>query len=142
MINARIAGTGSYLPEKVLTNKDLEEMVETSDEWIRDRSGIKRRHIVADNEMTSDLALAAAQPAIDAAGISADDIDLIIVATTTPDKVFPSSACILQRKLDWRRFRHSTFKPRVPVSSMHSMWLIDSSGQVEREMCWLLALRQ
>ena len=99
MINARIAGTGSYLPEKVLTNKDLEEMVETSDEWIRDRSGIKRRHIVADNEMTSDLALAAARPAIDAAGISADDIDLIIVATTTPDKVFPSSACILQRKL-------------------------------------------
>jgi 3-oxoacyl-[acyl-carrier-protein] synthase III len=99
MINARIAGTGSYLPEKVLTNKDLEEMVETSDEWIRDRTGIKRRHIVADNEMTSDLALAAARPAIDAAGISADDIDLIIVATTTPDKVFPSSACILQRKL-------------------------------------------
>ncbi|MDE0756149.1 MAG: ketoacyl-ACP synthase III [Woeseiaceae bacterium] len=99
MINARIAGTGSYLPEKVLTNKDLEEMVETSDEWICDRSGIKRRHIVADNEMTSDLALAAARPAIDAAGISADDIDLIIVATTTPDKVFPSSACILQRKL-------------------------------------------
>ena len=99
MINARIAGTGSYLPEKVLTNKDLEEMVETSDEWIRDRTEIKRRHIVADNEMTSDLALAAARPAIDAAGISADDIDLIIVATTTPDKVFPSSACILQRKL-------------------------------------------
>ena len=103
MINARIAGTGSYLPEKVLTNKDLEEMVETSDEWIRDRSGIKRRHIVADNEMTSDLALAAARPAIDAAGISADDIDLIIVATTTPDKVFPSSACILQRKLGLKK---------------------------------------
>ena len=99
MINARIAGTGSYLPEKVLTNKDLEEMVETSDEWIRERTGIKRRHIVADDELTSDLALAAARPAIDAAGISADDLDLIIIATTTPDKVFPSSACILQRKL-------------------------------------------
>lgn len=99
MINARIAGTGSYLPEKILTNKDLEAMVDTSDEWIRDRCGIKRRHIVADNEMTSDLAVAASRLAIDAAGISADAIDLIIVATTTPDKVFPSSACIVQRKL-------------------------------------------
>lgn len=100
MTNSRIAGTGSYLPEKVLTNADLEHMVDTTDEWIFSRTGIRERHIVADNEFTSDLALQAAYKAIESAGIKADDIDLIIVATTTPDKIFPSTACILQRKLD------------------------------------------
>jgi len=100
MINARIAGTGSYLPKKVLTNKDLEAMVDTSDEWIRERTGIKRRHIAADDEKTSDLAVAAGHLAIDAAGIDVGDIDLILVATTTPDKIFPSSACIVQRKMN------------------------------------------
>lgn len=99
MTFARIAGTGGYLPERVLTNKDLEKMVDTSDEWIQDRSGIKRRHIAADNETTSDMAVAAARKAIEAAGIGTDEIDLIIVATTTPDKVFPSTACIVQRVL-------------------------------------------
>jgi 3-oxoacyl-[acyl-carrier-protein] synthase-3 len=99
MTNSRIAGTGSYLPEKVLTNADLEHMVDTTDEWIFSRTGIRERHIVADNEFTSDLALQAAYKAIESAGIKADDIDLIIVATTTPDKIFPSTACILQRKL-------------------------------------------
>ena len=99
MTNSRIAGTGSYLPEKVLTNADLEHMVDTTDEWIFSRTGIRERHIVADNEFTSDLALQAAFKAIESAGIKADDIDLIIVATTTPDKIFPSTACILQRKL-------------------------------------------
>ncbi|MGD2139319.1 MAG: beta-ketoacyl-ACP synthase III [Burkholderiales bacterium] len=96
---SRIAGTGSYLPEKVLTNADLEKMVDTSDEWIVSRTGIRERHIAADNEKTSDLALAAANRAISSAGIVAADIDLIIVATTTPDMVFPSTACILQSKL-------------------------------------------
>lgn len=100
MIFSRIAGTGGYLPEKVLTNTDLEKMVDTSDEWIRERSGIERRHIAADNETTSDMAIAAAKKAMDAADVTTDDIDLIIVATTTPDKVFPSTACIVQRRLD------------------------------------------
>lgn len=99
MTFARITGTGGYLPERVMTNSELEDMVDTSDEWIRDRSGIKRRHIAAEGEKTSDMGLAAAKNAMQAAGISAADVDLIIVATTTPDKVFPSTACIIQRQL-------------------------------------------
>ena len=99
MIYSRIAGTGSYLPEKILTNADLEHMVDTTDEWIYTRTGIRERHIVADGQFTSDLALNAAKNAIEASGIQAADIDLIIVATTTPDKIFPSTACILQQKL-------------------------------------------
>jgi 3-oxoacyl-[acyl-carrier-protein] synthase-3 len=96
---SKIIGTGSYLPEKVLTNFDLEKLVDTSNDWIVSRSGIHERHIAADNELCSDLALQASLRAIDAAGIRADDIDLLIVATTTPDQVFPSTACILQDKL-------------------------------------------
>lgn len=99
MTYSRIAGTGSYLPAKVLTNADLERMVETSDEWIVARTGIRERHIAAEGEFTSDLAEHAARKAIQAAGIEAQDIDLIIVATTTPDRIFPSAACILQSKL-------------------------------------------
>jgi len=99
MTFARIAGTGGYLPERVLTNKDLERMVDTTDEWIRERSGIKRRHIAAEGEKTSDMAVSAAKKAIEAADLDVSEIDLIIVATTTPDKVFPSTACIVQRKL-------------------------------------------
>lgn len=97
---SRIKGTGSYLPERILTNADLEKMVDTSDEWITDRTGIKERHIAADNESTCDLAEQAARNAMDAAGIGPDEIDLIIVATTTPDRVFPSTACLLQQRLD------------------------------------------
>lgn len=99
MTYSRIAGTGSYLPKKILSNADLESMVDTTDEWIFTRTGIRERHIVADDETTSDLALHAARKAIEAAGIAATDIDLIIVATTTPDKIFPSTAVILQNKL-------------------------------------------
>src|SRR5450830_463324 len=99
MTFARIAGTGSYLPERILTNKELEVMVDTSDEWIVSRTGIKQRHIAAEDEFTSDLALHASRRAIAAAGINADEIDLIIVATTTPDRIFPSTACLLQDKL-------------------------------------------
>lgn len=98
-IYSRIAGTGSYLPHKVLTNRDLERMVDTTDEWIYTRTGIRQRHIAADNENASDLALAASRRALEAAGIRPQDIGLIIVATTTPDMVFPSTACILQAKL-------------------------------------------
>ena len=96
---ARIAGTGSYLPAKVLTNRDLESTIDTTDEWIRARTGISQRHIAADGETTSDLALHASRKALEAAEISPADIDLIIVATTTPDMVFPGTACILQSKL-------------------------------------------
>jgi len=99
---SRIAGTGSYLPMQVLTNAELESRVETSDEWIRARTGIRQRHIAATEEQTSDLALHAARHALDAARICAEDLDLIIVATTTPDMVFPSTACILQAKLGAR----------------------------------------
>jgi len=97
---SRILGTGGYLPEKVLTNRDLESMVETTDQWITERTGIKKRHIAADGETTCDLAEQAARQAMDAAGIGPADIDLIIVATTTPDRVFPSTACLLQERLD------------------------------------------
>ena len=99
MIYSRIAGTGSYLPEKVLTNADLEKMVETSDEWIRERTGIHKRHIAAEGQTTCDLAEQAARSALAAAGITAADIDLVIVGTTTPDKIFPSTACLLQKRL-------------------------------------------
>ena len=97
---SRIIGTGSYLPKKIVTNKDLEKLVNTSDEWIVSRSGIKQRHIAEDNEVTSDLAGKAAQEAINQAGLNNDEIDLIVVATTTPDMVFPSTACIVQSKLN------------------------------------------
>jgi 3-oxoacyl-[acyl-carrier-protein] synthase-3 len=99
MMYSKIIGTGSYLPAKVLTNFDLEKIVDTSHDWIVSRSGIVERHVAADNEFTSDLALQASLRAIEAAGISADEIDMVIVATTTPDQVFPSTACILQDKL-------------------------------------------
>ncbi|HYG07013.1 MAG TPA: beta-ketoacyl-ACP synthase III [Stenotrophomonas sp.] len=98
-IYSRIAGTGSYLPEKVLTNDDLTRIVETSDEWIRSRTGIVERHIAADDQTTSDLAYFAATRAMEAAGVQAADIDLIVVGTTTPDLIFPSTACLLQARL-------------------------------------------
>ncbi|MEO1957886.1 MAG: beta-ketoacyl-ACP synthase III [Methylophilaceae bacterium] len=99
MVNSKIAGTGSYLPAKILANKDLESMIDTTDEWIFTRTGIRERHISAPDELTSDLATSAAKNAIANAGIDAADIDLVIVATTTPDKVFPSVATMVQRKL-------------------------------------------
>jgi 3-oxoacyl-[acyl-carrier-protein] synthase-3 len=98
-IYSRIAGTGSYLPEKILTNRDLEKLVDTSDEWIYTRTGIRQRHVAAEHEKASDLALAASLKALEAAGVGPQDIDLIIVATTTADMVFPSTACLLQAKL-------------------------------------------
>lgn len=100
MAYSRITGTGGYLPEKVLSNHDLEKMVDTSDQWITERTGIKKRHIAADNETTCDLAEKASRDAMDAAGVGPGDIDLIVVATTTPDRVFPSTACLLQQRLD------------------------------------------
>ena len=94
-----VRGVGGYLPEKVLTNDDLAKMVDTTDEWITARTGIRKRHIAADGEVTSDLGAIAAKRALKAAGCSADDIDLIIVATATPDYTFPATATIVQNKL-------------------------------------------
>jgi 3-oxoacyl-[acyl-carrier-protein] synthase III len=96
---ARIAGTGSYLPEKVLTNADLEQFVETSDEWIASRTGIRQRHIAAEGETTGDLAFHAATRALEAAGMQGSEIELIVLGTTTPDIIFPSTACLLQHRL-------------------------------------------
>ena len=101
-MHSRVAGTGRYLPQRVLTNDALALEVATSDEWIRARTGIRQRHIADESEKTSDLALAASREALAAASIAPADIDLIIVATTTPDMVFPSTACILQAKLGAR----------------------------------------
>lgn len=96
---ARIAGTGSYLPERVLSNQELEAMVDTSDQWIRERTGIERRHIAADEQTTADLAEQAARRAMAAAGVTPAEIDFIVVGTTTPDVVFPNMGCLLQERL-------------------------------------------
>jgi 3-oxoacyl-[acyl-carrier-protein] synthase-3 len=98
-MHSRVAGTGGYLPAEVLTNDELARRIDTSDAWIRSRSGIRQRHIAAPGENTSDLALAASRQALTMAGIAPVDVDLIVVATTTPDMIFPSTACILQDKL-------------------------------------------
>ncbi|MCH8847051.1 MAG: ketoacyl-ACP synthase III [Proteobacteria bacterium] len=102
MIYSSITGTGGYLPERIMDNAELEQMVDTSDEWIKSRTGVVKRHIAAEDEMTCDLAEHAARMAMEAASVSADDVDLIIVATTTPDLVFPSTACLLQERLGVR----------------------------------------
>ena len=96
---AAITGLGAYLPEKILTNADIEKIVDTSDEWIRTRTGIRERRIAAKDQATSDLALPAAQEALKNAGLTPKDLDLIIVATTSPDMLFPSASCFLQAKL-------------------------------------------
>ncbi len=101
-LHSRILGTGSCLPSRIVTNAELESTVDTTDEWIVARTGIRQRHIAADGETTSDLALAASRHALAAAGLRPGDIDLIVLATSTPDMVFPSSACLLQKKLGIR----------------------------------------
>jgi len=99
MIHARITGTGSYAPKKVITNHDLEKLIDTSDEWITERTGIKERRIVEKGQTTSDLAYEASRRALKAAGIGAQELDLILVATMTPDTILPSMGCVLQEKL-------------------------------------------
>ena len=99
MTHTRISGTGRYLPERILTNADLEKMVETSDEWIRTRTGVERRHIAEDDQTTSELCVNAARRAMEDAGVTKDDIDLIVIGTTSPDLVFPNVATLVQDKL-------------------------------------------
>lgn len=99
MFGVQITGLGAFLPEKVLTNKDLEKIVDTTDEWIRTRTGITKRHIAAEDEATSDLGSAAAQRALENAGLDAAEIELIVVATLSPDKIFPNTGCFIQKKL-------------------------------------------
>ena len=99
MIYTRIEGTGRYLPERIMTNADIEKIVDTTDEWIRTRTGVEQRHIAADDEKTSDLCIAAAKQAMESAGVTADEIDLIVVGTTTPDLIFPNIATIIQHQL-------------------------------------------
>jgi 3-oxoacyl-[acyl-carrier-protein] synthase-3 len=99
LIYSRIAGTGSFLPANVVTNADLAKMVDTSDEWVAARTGIRQRHLAAEGETTGDLAFGAAKAALEAAGVAAKEIDLLIVGTTTPDLIFPSTACLLQHRL-------------------------------------------
>lgn len=100
---AGIIGTGSYLPEKILTNEDLEKIVDTSDEWIRTRTGIRERRVAREEEAASDLSLKASERALESAGVRAEEIDLIIVATVTPDTLFPATACLVQDRLGARR---------------------------------------
>jgi 3-oxoacyl-[acyl-carrier-protein] synthase-3 len=102
MIYSRILGTGSHLPSRTVTNADLEAIVDTTATWIQERTGIEKRHLVSDDETCCDLAEGAARKALDAAGIQASDLDLIVVATTTPDQFFPSTACLLQQRLGVR----------------------------------------
>src|SRR2546426_3935490 len=99
MRGATLTGTGMYVPDRVLTNRDLERMVETSDEWIRERTGIRERRIAAPDQASSDLAVIAAQRALESARITPKDVDQIVLATTTPDRFLPSCACTLQAKL-------------------------------------------
>ncbi len=99
MIYSRIVGTGSYLPDNIVTNADLEKVVDTTDEWIRERTGIRQRHVAKEGQTTSDLAVEAAKRAMEAAGVQASDIDLLIVGTTTPDIIFPSTACLVQHRI-------------------------------------------
>lgn len=100
MIYSRIAGTGRYLPDRILTNFDLEKMVDTSDEWIRTRTGVERRHIASEEQSTSDLCVEAAKTAMQEAGVGSEDIDLIVVGTTSPDLIFPNIGTLVQRRLD------------------------------------------
>ena len=99
MIYPRIAGTGRYLPERIMTNADVEKLVDTTDEWIRSRTGVERRHVADESQTTSDLCVEAARIAMEDAGVTADDIDLIVIGTTTPDLIFPNIATLVQERL-------------------------------------------
>jgi 3-oxoacyl-[acyl-carrier-protein] synthase-3 len=134
---SRIIGTGKYLPERILTNADLEKMVETTDEWIRTRTGIEHRHIAADDEATSDLAYKAGLVAMQDAGITPSDIDLVLVGTTTPDLIFPNVACLVQEKLGIRNGSPAFSLEAACSGFLYSLVVADQfirSGQVRRAL--------
>jgi 3-oxoacyl-[acyl-carrier-protein] synthase-3 len=122
VLRSAITGVGGYLPEGVQTNEDLSKIVDTSDAWIQERTGIKKRHKVRDDEPVSDLAVAAARRALEAAGRTAAELDLIIVATTTPDNTFPATAAIVQRKLGAPVLIAFDVQAVCSGSSTHSRW--------------------
>ena len=115
---SRIAGTGSYLPEKIVTNSDLEKKMDTTDEWIRSRTGIERRHIAAEGQTTVDIGEFAARRAIEAAGVTPSEIDFIVFGTTTPDLVFPNCGTLLQARLARGAVPAFSWRPRAAASSM------------------------
>ncbi|TAL73892.1 MAG: ketoacyl-ACP synthase III [Rhodanobacter sp.] len=135
-IYSRIIATGSALPERVVTNADLEKMVETSDEWIRSRTGIRQRHIAADGQTTGDLAFAAAKQALERAGVKADELDMIVLGTTTPDIVFPSTACLIQHRLGANGC--AAFDVNAACSGfMYALGIVDKfikTGQVKKAL--------
>jgi len=135
--HSRILGTGHYVPERVLTNQELEAKVDTSDEWIVSRTGIRERHIAAEGEVTSDMASEAAKRALAAAGIEATDLDLIVVATVTPDMPLPSTACFVQSKIGARRDCPSfDIAAPVPASSTASTSRTSSCARARPSTCW------
>jgi 3-oxoacyl-[acyl-carrier-protein] synthase III len=127
-MHARIAGTGSYLPKKVLTNADLEKMVDTTDEWIRTRTGVLRRHLAAADETTATMSIEAARRAMAMAGVGPAEVDFIAVGTTTPDLVFPNSASTTAR--------HSASRPRAAASSTRCRSLTSTCGRARRSARW------
>jgi 3-oxoacyl-[acyl-carrier-protein] synthase-3 len=135
---SRIAGTGSYLPEKILTNADLERLVDTSDEWIRSRTGIERRHVVVEGETTTDLAEHAARRAMQAAGVAAGDVDLICVGTTTPDLVFPNVGTLLQERLGIRNGCPAFSLEAACTSFMYALGVADKFVRLGESKCALV----
>ncbi len=132
---AAITGWGRYLPERVLTNADLEKLVDTNDEWIVSRTGIRERRIAAPDETTATMATAAARAALEVAGLTPSDLDLIIVATASPDHFFPSTACIVQHQLGIPAFPRSISAPPVPALCTPSARRRSSSAQVCTVAC-------
>jgi 3-oxoacyl-[acyl-carrier-protein] synthase-3 len=135
---SRIAGTGSYLPEKILTNADLERLVDTSDEWIRSRTGIERRHVVVEGETTTDLAEQAARRAMEAAAVTAADIDLICVGTTTPDLVFPNVGTLLQERLGIQNGCPAFSLEAACTSFMYALGVADKFVRLGESKCALV----
>ena len=135
-IAAKITGVSGYVPPRVMSNAELEKLVDTNDAWIRERTGIRERHVADPGVATSDLATAAAKILLESRGVPADDIDLIVVASVTPDMMFPATACLVQDKLAPRTRGGSIFRPRAQVLFMPSQLARNSLARELRKRCW------